>query len=86
MLKCCRPEEDRLKSAEEIMEILDAYDLTGSLRDASELAGRSHNTDKRYVRARDAGGVREAPERRDPLIDPLRNGLMSSWAIARRAQ
>jgi hypothetical protein len=28
-----------LKSAEEIMEILDAYDLTGSLRDAGELAG-----------------------------------------------
>ena len=31
-----------MKSAEEIMEILDAYDLTGSLRDAGELAGCSH--------------------------------------------
>ncbi len=30
---------DKLKSAEEIMEILDTYDLTGSLRDAAELAG-----------------------------------------------
>ena len=30
---------DTLKSAEEIMEILDAYDLTGSYRDAAELAG-----------------------------------------------
>lgn len=27
-----------MKSAEEIMEILDAYDLTGSFRDAGELA------------------------------------------------
>ena len=60
-----------MKSAEEIMEILDAYDLTGSLRDASELAGCSHNTVKRYVQARDAGGLREAPERREQLIDPF---------------
>ena len=28
-----------MKSAEEIMEILEAFDLTGSLRDAGELAG-----------------------------------------------
>lgn len=53
------------------MEILDAYDLTGSLRDASELAGCSHNTVKRYVQARAAGGLREAPERRAQLIDPF---------------
>ena len=26
------------------MEILEAYDLTGSLRDAAELAGCSHHT------------------------------------------
>ena len=30
-----------MKSAEEIMNILEAYDLTGSLRDAAELAGCS---------------------------------------------
>ena len=35
-----------MKSAEEIMEILNAYDLTGSLRDAGELAGCSHHTVK----------------------------------------
>jgi len=44
-----------VKSAEEIMNILEAYDLTGSLRDAAELAGCSHHTVARYVRARDAG-------------------------------
>ena len=32
------------------------YDLTGSLRDAGELAGCSHHTVARYVAARDAGG------------------------------
>ena len=51
------PKRDNLKSAEEIMEMLEAFDLTGSLRDAAELAGCSHHTVGRYVRARDAGGV-----------------------------
>ena len=45
-----------MKSAEEIMEMLEAFDLTGSLRDAAELAGCSHHMVGRYVRARDAGG------------------------------
>ena len=53
------------------MEILDAYDLTGSLRDAGELAGCSHHTVKRYVQAREAGGVLEEPARREQLIDPF---------------
>ena len=38
-----------MKSAEEIMRILNAYDLTGSYRDAGELAGCSHHTVKHYV-------------------------------------
>jgi hypothetical protein len=44
-----------LKSAEEIMEILEGFDLTGSYRDAAELAGCSPNTVARYVAAREAG-------------------------------
>jgi hypothetical protein len=44
-----------VKSAEETMNILEAYDLTGSFRDAGELAGCSHHTVARYVRARDEG-------------------------------
>ena len=44
-----------MKSAEEVMEILDAYDLTGSLRDAAELAGCSHHTVARYVAGPRAG-------------------------------
>ena len=61
---------DILKSAEEIMEILDAYDLTGSLRDSAELVGCSHHTVKRYVEARDKlGGPPSGTARRPQLID-----------------
>jgi hypothetical protein len=40
-----------VKSAEEIMEILEGFDLTASYRDAAELAGCSPNTVARYGRA-----------------------------------
>ena len=43
-----------MKSDGEIMEILAAYDLTGSLRAAAELTGCSHHTVARHVAARDA--------------------------------
>ena len=49
-----------MKSAEEIMNILEAYDLTGSLRDAAELAGCSYHTVARYVHKRGQG--RLAPD------------------------
>lgn len=38
------PRREQVKSAKEITEILDAYDLTGSFRDAGELADCSHHT------------------------------------------
>ena len=44
-----------VKSSEEIMEILEAYDLTGSLRAAAALAGCDHKTVAHYVALRDAG-------------------------------
>lgn len=44
-----------MKDAAETMKILSAYDLTKSLRGAAELAGCSHHTVARLVRARDAG-------------------------------
>jgi len=58
-----------LKSAEEIMKILDAYDLTGSLRDAGELAGCSHHTVKHYVERRAAAGELDRAAARPQLID-----------------
>jgi len=35
--------------------MLEAFDLTGSLRDAAELVGCSHHTVAKHVEARDAG-------------------------------
>jgi transposase len=49
-----------VKQSEEIMEILEAYDLTGSYRAAAELVGCDHHTVARYVALREAG---RAPER-----------------------
>ena len=54
------------------MEILEAFDLTGSFRAAGELAGCSHHTVEHYVALRDEGrlaGVGEA-QQRPKLIDP----------------
>ena len=61
-----------MKKPEEAMEILEAYDLTGSLRKAAMLAGCDHETVARLVAAREAagGGLAER-ERRRPLIDPF---------------
>jgi hypothetical protein len=61
-----------VKAAEEIMNILEAYDLTGSLRDAAELAGCSHHTVAQYVAAREQGRlVPGAAARRVSVTDPF---------------
>jgi molybdenum-dependent DNA-binding transcriptional regulator ModE len=48
-----------MKTAEEIMEILEAFDLVGSLRGAAQLVGCDHKTVAHWVGARDraAGGT-----------------------------
>jgi len=58
-----------VKSVEEIMNMLEAFDLTGSCRDAGELAGVSHHTVARYVQARDAGDLSGRPAARALLIE-----------------
>ena len=63
------PRRDHVKSAEEIMNMLEAFDLTGSLRDAGELSGVSHHTVGRYVAAREAGALSDRPVARPQLID-----------------
>ena len=51
--------------------MLEAFDLTGSFRDAGELAGVSHHTVVRYVAERDAGALAgDGPQRRERIIDP----------------
>ncbi|MEJ3746522.1 IS21 family transposase, partial [Actinomycetes bacterium KLBMP 9797] len=58
-----------MKTDEEIMEILAAYDLTGSCRKAAELVGVDHHTVRRYVQLRRTGTVLDGPARRAQLID-----------------
>ena len=61
-----------MKRGKEAMEILEAYDVTGSLRRAAVLAGCDHKTVGRLVAERDAaaGGVL-ARVRSRPLVDPF---------------
>ncbi len=60
-----------MKSAGEAVEILEAFDLTGSLRDAARLAGCSPMTVGRYVRLRAMGRLPTGRSmRRDQLADP----------------
>ena len=58
-----------MKRNEEILEILEAFDLTGSYRAAAELAGCDHHTVARYVALRDAGQPPVAREHRARPID-----------------
>jgi transposase len=51
------------------MEILEAFDLTGSFRDAAELAGCSHHTVAAHVAARDVGRGSGVAATRPQLID-----------------
>ena len=61
-----------MKNSEEAMEILEAFDLTGSLRGAAELAGCDHKTVAHWVRARDeAGGGLPVVVRARPRVDPF---------------
>jgi transposase len=59
-----------LKKAEEVMEVLEAFDLTGSLRASAELAGCDHKTVAHWVAARDAaGGGLGVSVRPQPMVD-----------------
>src|SRR5580704_5150872 len=84
VLKHPTTEEEHVKSDEEIMEILEAFDLTGSYRDAGELAGCSHHTVADHVEARAAGRLGEAA-RREQLIDPFLPKL-EEWVEASRGK
>jgi hypothetical protein len=58
-----------VKHAEEIMRILEAFDLTRSYRAAGVLAGRDHHTVAHWVARRDAGELTATTARRPQLID-----------------
>ncbi len=58
-----------MKHREEIMQILEAFDLTRSYRHAGDLAGCSPNTVALWVTKRDAGELTASPVRRPQLVD-----------------
>ena len=52
--------------------MLEAFDLTGSLRDPVDLAGCSHHTVAAYVAKRDEGRLRGVgPVRRERIIESV---------------
>jgi transposase len=54
------------------MEILEAFDVTGSFRAAAALAGCDHKTVAHWVRVREeADGGLSAPSRQRPVVDPF---------------
>jgi hypothetical protein len=57
-----------VKRAEEVMEILEAYDLAGSLRGAAALAGCDHKTVAHWVRQRELAGGMPVAERCKPAV------------------
>jgi len=57
------------KSGREIMEILEAYDLTGCAHSAAQLAGTDRKTVLRYVALREAGQDPAVPGRRSRAAD-----------------
>jgi hypothetical protein len=58
-----------VKEPEEVMEILEAYDLTGTLRGAAALVGCDHKTVAYWVRMRDEAGELSAVERKRPAME-----------------
>src|SRR3954470_18667624 len=75
-----------LKTAEEVMEILEAFDLTGTLRGAAELVGCDHKTVAHWVRARDeAGGGLPVLVRSRPRVDAFAEKV-EEWVDRSRAK
>jgi transposase len=70
-----------------MMEILEAFDLVGTLRGAAVLAGCDHKTVATVVRLRDeaAGGVPGARERARPTVDPFA-GKIVEWVERSRGR
>jgi transposase len=70
-----------VKRGREIVDILEAYDLTGSYR-AAELAGCDHHTVARYVKSRETG---ESPENRTHRVRPIEEYLAKIEELVARS-
>jgi transposase len=65
-------------SKEKQMDVLEAYDLTQSLRGAAQLTGVDHHTVARYVAARAAGTLDEVPQERPKASDDFADKI-AEW-------
>jgi transposase len=74
-----------MKSDGEIMQILAAYDLTGSTRSAAVLVGCSHHTVAAHVAARDAGRPVGDLARRSQVTDPFLDKI-EEWVEASKGR
>ena len=74
-----------MKKPEEVMEILEAYDLAGSLRGAALLAGCDHKTVAHWVAQRDRGTLPK-PERQRPVMHVDSGRRSMSWWSDRAAR
>jgi len=79
------PEEGHVKSDGEIMDILAAFDLTGSQRTAAVLVGCSHHTVAAHVAARDAGRAVGTPARRPRNVDAFMDKI-EEWVEASKGR
>ena len=61
-----------MKSAGEIMEILEAYDLVGTYRGAARIAGCDHHTVRHHVERRAAAAELAVPSPRPSVVDGYR--------------
>ena len=67
------------------MEILAAYDLTRSYRDAAKICGVSHNTVRSYVQARQEGAQAPVARQRGRMTDPFLPQMIS-WVEQSRGK
>jgi hypothetical protein len=74
-----------VKVGEEIVRILEAFDLTGSYRAAAELSGCDHHTVKKYVLLRAAGAIVLERPQRARAIDAF-VGKIEEWVELSRGK
>ncbi len=74
-----------MKFGGEVVEIVEAFDLTGSYRDAAELVGCSPTTVARYVALREAGRPRSRALRQAGLMDGYLEKV-EEWVNASRGK
>lgn len=73
----------RVKNSRDIMEILEAYDLTGSYRATAELTGCDHRAVARYVQIRAAG---RHPDQRRHQVRAIEDYLPKIEELVVRSQ